>query len=90
MERRVASDILLNTFHERYSLFEKCAVKFNTVAKIVRAERVAGNIYCESIIVNKLFGRGINEKSLNLMEIQGSYFLQSGATSNINVKLLSI
>ncbi len=82
MERRVASDILLNTFHERYSLFEKCAVKFNTVAKIVRAERVAGNIYCESIIVNKLFGRGINEKSLNLMEIQGSYFLQSGATRN--------
>ena len=82
MERRVASDILLNTFHERYSLFEKCAVKFNTVAKIVRAERVAGNIYCELIIVNKLFGRGINEKSLNLMEIQGSYFLQSGATRN--------
>lgn len=87
MERRVASDILLNTFHERYSLFEKCAVKFNTVAKIVRAERVAGNIYCESIIVNKLFGRGINEKSLNLMEIQGSYFLQSGATRNRNLTI---
>jgi len=42
MERRVASDILLNAFHERYSPFEKCAVKFSTVARIVRAESVAG------------------------------------------------
>ncbi|WP_373582813.1 hypothetical protein, partial [Bacteroides stercoris] len=49
MERRVASDILLNAFHERYSPFEKCAVKFSTVARIVRAESVAGKIYCESI-----------------------------------------
>lgn len=50
MERRVASDILLNAFHERYSPFEKCAVKFSTVARIVKAESVAGKIYCESII----------------------------------------
>ena len=42
MERRVASDILLNAFHERYSPFEKCAVKFSTVARIVRAEVIAG------------------------------------------------
>jgi hypothetical protein len=49
MERRVASDILLNAFHERYSPFEKCAVKFSTVARIVRAESVAGKIYCGSV-----------------------------------------
>jgi hypothetical protein len=50
MERRVASDILLNAFHERYSPFEKCAVKFSTVARIVRAESIAGKIYSESIM----------------------------------------
>jgi hypothetical protein len=55
MERRVASDILLNAFHERYSPFEKCAVKFSTVARIVRAESVAGKIYCESIIVKRIW-----------------------------------
>jgi hypothetical protein len=44
MERRVASDILLNAFHERYSPFEKCAVKFSTVARIVRAESMGQRI----------------------------------------------
>ena len=50
-----SSDILLNAFHERYSPFEKCAVKFSTVARIVRAESVAGKIYCESIIVKRIW-----------------------------------
>jgi hypothetical protein len=45
MERRVASDILLNAFHERYSPFEKCAVKFSTVARIVgQCKNLRGNI----------------------------------------------
>jgi len=33
----------------------KCAVKFSTVARIVKAESVAGKIYCESIIVKRIW-----------------------------------